>query len=232
MSRFYLLNWLRGARLSFIPSSTLVKFRSDSFLSAATAQKWRGSKNFKGLCRVNSRPYATMAKLDPPNKEADWVIVDVATEDLSPKSLPPTFSEDIADDAKSLVRVLLRDASAELSLVLCSDAHIKFLNSMWRGVDSATDVLSFEQSNGDDVVLGDVVISVDTARDQARENNYELRDEVRVLLVHGVLHLLGYDHEGKKEGDWLIVRRNDILLLKFFFYVYIPKDYRLLLTPT
>lgn len=220
MSRFSLLNRICGAGLSFTPSSTLFKFRPGSFPLVGAAQKCSGSKNLKGLCRVNSRAYATTAKLNPPNKEADWVIVDVTTEDLSPTSLPPTFSEDIADDAKSLIRVLLRDASAELSLLLCSDAHMKFLNSMWRGVDSTTDVLSFEQSNGDDVVLGDVVISVDTARDQARENNYELRDEVRVLLVHGVLHLLGYDHEGKKEGDWLVVRRHDIPFLTFLLFAY------------
>lgn len=164
--------------------------------------------------KANFQQFSTRAKLDPPNHEADWVIVDVNTEDLSTDSIPPSFTDDIADDAKSLVRVLLRDASAELSVVLCSDAHIKFLNSLWRGVDSATDVLSFEQANRDDVILGDVVISVDTAREQAKENDYQLRDEVRVLLVHGVLHLLGYDHEGKKEGDWLIVRY-DCLSLSF-----------------
>lgn len=205
MSRFLSVNGLGRLGLSFAQSSAIFRHLPKSF-PTATSQKWARAKHYRGLPRVDCRRYATRAKLDPPNNEADWVIIDVATEDLLPESLTPTFTEDIADDAKSLVRVLLRDASAELSLVLCSDAHIKFLNSMWRGVDSATDVLSFQQANSDNVVLGDVVISVDTANEQALENNYALRDEVRILLVHGVLHLLGYDHEGKKEGDWLLVR--------------------------
>ncbi len=84
-------------------------------------------------------------------------------------------------------------AGAELSLVLCDDAAIRALNARWRQVDAATDVLSFPQD--DEVVLGDLVISADTAARQAAERGHGLRDELRVLLVHGLLHLLGYDHE-------------------------------------
>ena len=84
----------------------------------------------------------------------------------------------------------------ELSVALCSDEYIRSLNAGYRQKDSATDVLSFPaESFGPMAVLGDVIVSVDTASAQAREVGHGLRDECRVLLVHGLLHLLGLDHE-------------------------------------
>ena len=73
------------------------------------------------------------------------------------------------------------------------------LNLEWRGVDRATDVLAFAQAEGPGGapvgLLGDVVISVDTARRQAAERQTPVGAELDRLLIHGVLHLLGYDHE-------------------------------------
>lgn len=86
----------------------------------------------------------------------------------------------------------LAEATTELSIVLCDDAFIRPLNATWRGVDTATDVLSFpleEESN-----LGDVVVSVETARRRVRPDDWSLEDEVLFLLIHGLLHLLGHDH--------------------------------------
>lgn len=84
----------------------------------------------------------------------------------------------------------------ELSVALCSDEYIRSLNAGYRQKDSATDVLSFPaESFGPMAVLGDVIVSVDTASAQAREVGHSLRDECRVLLIHGTLHLLGLDHE-------------------------------------
>lgn len=84
----------------------------------------------------------------------------------------------------------------ELSVALCTDSHIKSLNSEWRDKNAATDVLSFPaETFGDVVVLGDVVVSVDTAVRQAREMRHGVLHELRVLLVHGIVHLLGMDHE-------------------------------------
>ena len=97
----------------------------------------------------------------------------------------------VNDAAALLVEVELADA--ELSLVLCSDAHIQRLNEQWRGKAAPTDVLSFPQEDED--FLGDLVISVPTATRQAAERGTPLGDELRVLMVHGLLHLLGYDHE-------------------------------------
>ena len=105
-----------------------------------------------------------------------------------------------ADAALAFARL----GGAELSLVLCDDAFIQPLNRDWRGKDAPTDVLSFAQQEGeevrdDDPVLGDLVISVDTAARQAAERGHALDQELAVLLVHGLLHLLGYDHEHDPE---------------------------------
>ncbi|HJN73419.1 MAG TPA: rRNA maturation RNase YbeY [Myxococcota bacterium] len=89
-------------------------------------------------------------------------------------------------------------SESELSIVLCSDDHIRELNARWRGHDAPTDVLSFPMD--DERVLGDVVVSLHTCRRQAAERQHEVLDELRVLLVHGLLHLLGYDHETGAEG--------------------------------
>lgn len=103
----------------------------------------------------------------------------------------------VADAGRLLTHAEL--AHAELSLVLCDDAFIRALNRQWRGIDDATDVLSFAMGEGEDAdlhaeVLGDIVISMDTAARQAAELGHGVPEEVRVLLVHGFLHLLGYDH--------------------------------------
>ncbi len=90
---------------------------------------------------------------------------------------------------------------AELSVWLCDDAVIRDLHCRYMGQDTATNVISFAQREGDfgDVepeVLGDVVISTETARRDADEAGTALEDEVAFLLIHGILHLMGYDHEG------------------------------------
>ena len=99
-----------------------------------------------------------------------------------------------------LQRLELSDA--ELSVLLCGDAQIHALNLAHRQKDKPTDVLSFPLDEGGGAdgavsgtrVLGDVVISLDTAARQARGRRRDLLPEVCLLLAHGLLHLLGYDH--------------------------------------
>jgi probable rRNA maturation factor len=80
-----------------------------------------------------------------------------------------------------------------LSVALISDRQMRALNRRWRGKDSTTDVLSFPMDvHG---ALGDVAISLPTARRQAREGGWPLSVELRRLLAHGLLHCRGYDHE-------------------------------------
>ncbi|KAI8470741.1 MAG: HAD-like protein [Monoraphidium minutum] len=92
-------------------------------------------------------------------------------------------------------------ALASVSLVLCDDAYIRALNAAHRGKDAATDVLSFEvpdepgEAPPPVKLLGDLVVSLDTAARQAAERGHSLEDELRILLVHGCLHLAGFDHE-------------------------------------
>lgn len=95
-------------------------------------------------------------------------------------------------------------AGTELSVMLCDDAVIRELNSSYRGKDAATDVLSFPLvEKGKEPVpgelLGDVVISTETASRQAGRRKVEVIDEVTFLLVHGILHLIGHDHSTDEE---------------------------------
>jgi probable rRNA maturation factor len=121
--------------------------------------------------------------------------VDVACYNLEANTTDIT--ETTSDAARLLG--LLSMSDAELSVVLCDDAFIHPLNRDYRGKDAPTDVLSFAQRDGEDAdpndpVLGDVIISVQTAQRQASQRGYGLDKELRVLLVHGMLHLLGHDH--------------------------------------
>jgi len=115
-------------------------------------------------------------------------------------------------DRARLVRLALRAlglldlAGAQLSVAIVGDRKIRQLNREYRGVDGATDVLSFSQSEGEGgglhpEVLGDVVISAERAADQAGRYRRTLDRELDTLLVHGILHLAGFDHEkGRGEG--------------------------------
>jgi probable rRNA maturation factor len=128
------------------------------------------------------------------------ITVDVSvTDDLDHYHSSVMLVSELQADAKRLVRQALHDESAELSIMLCSDEYIKALNCKWRGVEKPTDVLSFPQDDDISSVLGDIVVSLHTAMRQAAERNHSIQTEIRILLVHGLLHLLGYDHETCEE---------------------------------
>ena len=103
--------------------------------------------------------------------------------------------------ARSLSR-FLREAQLEAKLrgkvtvLLTTDKTVRRLNRQFRGIDKATDVLSFPASNSRITgVAGDLAISVPTASRQAIEQGHSLADEIKVLMLHGLLHLAGFDHE-------------------------------------
>jgi probable rRNA maturation factor len=125
---------------------------------------------------------------------------------------------------------LIRSASAalgyvrfagpvELAIVITSDAQVRYLNRHYRGVDSPTDVLAFWQAEGDGFVippgapryLGDVIISFQTAEAQARRAGHSVEAELQLLTVHGVLHLLGYDHAQQDEKTAMWAAQTEIL---------------------
>jgi probable rRNA maturation factor len=132
---------------------------------------------------------------------------------------------------ESLVTTLLRRegwrAPTELSVVFCDDPVIQALNCRYRGLDQPTDVLSFEQTPRDPgpetggratvsldpipAVLGDVVISLETAERQAEAQGHALGQEVEWLLLHGTLHLLGYDDQTDDGLQDMIARQRGVL---------------------
>ena len=85
--------------------------------------------------------------------------------------------------------------AGEVSVLLTGDATIRTLNRRYRHKDKATDVLSFPAAEMAEGVAGDLVISIETALSQAGERGHTLEMEIKVLLLHGLLHLAGFDHE-------------------------------------
>jgi len=118
---------------------------------------------------------------------------------------------------RETVRAALADAgsgAAEVSLLLSDDAAVRTLNRRWRGKDAPTNVLSF--SAGDAVpggprLLGDVVLAFETVAREAAEQGKPLAHHVRHLIVHGVLHLLGHDHERDRAAARMENRERRIL---------------------
>ena len=107
-------------------------------------------------------------------------------------------------------------------LTLTGDAHLQEYNRRYRGLDEPTDVLAFAAQEkpadqrfqappGTEHWLGDIVISLPRARQQAREAHHPVNDEVRLLAVHGFLHLLGYDHAEPDEETAMTALTNQIL---------------------
>ncbi len=96
---------------------------------------------------------------------------------------------------------ILGISGAEISVLITDDEEIKELNRRYRGKDEPTDVLSFPigEKVGGTLILGDVVVSVDTALRQAKDTGLSLDEVLDRLLIHGILHLIGYDHENGDE---------------------------------
>jgi len=102
-----------------------------------------------------------------------------------------------------------RESRGELTVVITDDIRVKELNRTYRDVDATTDVLAFGNldeagtpvpSSGDSFYWGDIVVSYPRAAEQAAEYGHSIAEELSILVVHGVLHLLGYDHPGAADG--------------------------------
>lgn len=105
------------------------------------------------------------------------------------------------------------DEEAELSVLLVGADHIRKLNARFAGDDYATDVLSFPMMEDDEtsLLLGDVVICPEIAETNAAKLGHDVARELDTLLVHGTLHLLGYDHDDEEEKARMEDRQRDIL---------------------
>ncbi len=126
-----------------------------------------------------------------------------------------SFDKDEKKNIRSTVlkifTILVQPKDSEICISFVDDETIRELNNTYRNINRATDVLSFPQDGPDFSILGDMVISVDTAKRHAvrYENTYEF--EIKKLIVHGILHLLGFDHKKKKET--IVMREKEKQLL-------------------
>lgn len=128
--------------------------------------------------------------------------------------------EQVTERAALLVLSALGHEDSELSIAFVDDGRMQELNRDWRGKDRPTDVLSFSQLEGEDLaaaeegeplLLGDIIVSLDTLERQARDGGWTDDEEMVRLLLHGVLHLLGHDHE--EEDDAKAMRTEEARLV-------------------
>jgi len=105
----------------------------------------------------------------------------------------------------------------EISVVITDNDHIRELNQLYRGIDAPTNVLSFSMLEGDFTsisnLLGDLVISAERAEDEAHKSAITFDERISQLLIHGILHLVGYDHEASDE-DALEMERKSVELIR------------------
>jgi probable rRNA maturation factor len=118
---------------------------------------------------------------------------------MSPDDIPLLFHtsrrvdrEKLRGFLAELTRRVVRGRT--ITCLIANDAEVRRLNRQFRGKNQATDVLSFPPANPNGVA-GDIAISIDRARIQAAERGHSLADELRILMLHGALHLAGMDHE-------------------------------------
>lgn len=112
------------------------------------------------------------------------------------KSVPG--ADKLARRAAKAALAAVHEGPAEVSLALADDAQVRVLNRDYRGKDKPTNVLSFE--SGDRPFLGDVVLALETVLAEAKDQGKKPADHLTHLVVHGVLHLLGHDHEKTSEA--------------------------------
>ena len=126
-----------------------------------------------------------------------------------------TFDQARLDRQARAILSDVGEASAELGILFVGDQRMRSLNRQYRGKDRTTDVLAFamrEAPHSSSSLLGDVVIAVPTAVRQAKEGQRSLDEELTVLLVHGILHLCGYDHERSEKEARRMQRRERMIL--------------------
>jgi probable rRNA maturation factor len=141
---------------------------------------------------------------------------------VKPKPVTDIWLKGLASLTVKAVKGARFELKAELSIVLTNDAEVKKLNRIYRGKNKTTDVLSFPLLEGkkfpaglkENVALGDVVVSVPQTKRQALEVGKPFKAELALLVVHGVLHLLGYDHVTLTQEKKMFALQ-DSLLKKF-----------------
>ena len=120
--------------------------------------------------------------------------------------LPKKRLQEVLD---ACAKVLHMKERTPISIGFVSEKQIRSLNKIWRQKDRVTDVLSFELN--DDFLKGEILLNYQQAKRQALQLKHSIRDELFFLIVHGVLHLFGYDHEKKQESQRMFALQAQIL---------------------
>jgi probable rRNA maturation factor len=137
-------------------------------------------------------------------------IIDISIECADWEKEFPDIDAHIRKTAKAVLTAMkINDQATELSVVLSSDAFIQVLNKQWRGKDKPTNVLSFPQEEPE--LMGDVILAFQTVKREADEQNKPFEDHTKHLIVHGILHLLGHDHEEDDEAEEMEALEIEIL---------------------
>jgi probable rRNA maturation factor len=133
----------------------------------------------------------------------------------------PISEEKLENLIKSIFENGELEQNGEISVTLVDDDQMKELNLQYRNIDKTTDVLSFSQDEGMEMpipedssyvpLIGDVVISIPTAAKQAEEAGHSLEKEITILLIHGILHLFGYDHNNIYQETFMREEEKEIL---------------------
>ena len=136
----------------------------------------------------------------------------------------PDINIDCHDIENMIAKIMghLDCPNQEVSILLTGDKDIRRLNQEFRSIDQPTDVLSFPQNADEDpcipeeIILGDIAVSLDIAKAQAKEHGLDFKEEIILLLIHGILHLLGYDHEiSEKEEEKMRNKTRELFKLVF-----------------
>lgn len=115
----------------------------------------------------------------------------------------------VAQAMTACARVLKLKRAADVSIAFVSERRMRALNRAWRGKDCVTDVLSFALDDG--AVKGEIVLCYEQAARQAKQAGHPVRDELVMLIVHGVLHLWGHDHERTTDAKKMFALQDKIL---------------------
>ena len=123
----------------------------------------------------------------------------------------------IYEAALKTIDNLFPNQDFDLSVIVDDDSLLHELNLEYRGIDKPTDVLSFESHIIDPETgvenLGDILISYETAQKQAKEAEHAIEDEIRVLLIHGILHLSGYDHDNQQNKREMWDKQSELITI-------------------
>jgi len=142
--------------------------------------------------------------------------------DIRTKNFPKELEKVMETIALDSLRYEGFDENCEISISIVDNTEIQQINKQFRNIDRPTDVLSFpmltfteneiiEKNENGEIVLGDIIISLERAEEQAKEYGHSLKREIAFLTAHSMLHLLGYDHMEPKEEKEMFTKQKEIL---------------------